>query len=100
MAVLEGWRGKVSADLCIRKGFRGGPWLDLDGTLQLLHSDHVWERQRRCSEMCWWVVSGMVFCLRRLGTLRSMPVLRWYGWRWALFWDSTCPPFVEQQENP
>ena len=43
-AVLEGWRGKVSADHCIRKGFRGGPWLDLDGTLQLLNSDHVRER--------------------------------------------------------
>ena len=22
-AVLEGWSGKVSADLCVRKGFRG-----------------------------------------------------------------------------
>ena len=43
-AVLEGWSGKVSADLCIRKGFRGGPWLDLNGTLQLLNSDHVRER--------------------------------------------------------
>ena len=43
-AVLEGWRGKVSADLCARKGFRGGPWLDTDGTLQLLNSDHVRER--------------------------------------------------------
>ena len=43
-AVLEGWRCKVSADLCARKGFRGGPWLDVDGTLQLLNSDHVRER--------------------------------------------------------
>ena len=42
-AVLEEWRGKVSADLCARKGFRGGPWLDLCGTLQLLNSDHVRE---------------------------------------------------------
>ena len=25
-ALLEGWRGKVSADLCARKGFLGGPW--------------------------------------------------------------------------
>ena len=36
-AVLEGWKGKVSADLCARKGFR-------DGSLQLLNSDHVRER--------------------------------------------------------
>ena len=30
-AILEGWRFKVSADLCARKGLRGGPWLDVDG---------------------------------------------------------------------
>ena len=57
-AVLLGWIGKVSADLCIRKGFRGGPWLDLDGTLQLLNSGHVLERDK--------ALLGMVFCLRRL----------------------------------
>ena len=45
-AVVEGWRGKVSTDLCARKGFRGGPWLDIDGTLQLLNSDHVRERDK------------------------------------------------------
>ena len=28
-AVLKGWRNKVSAELCIRKGFRGCPWSDL-----------------------------------------------------------------------
>ena len=45
-AVLDGWRSKVSADLCDRKGFRGGPWLDVGGTLQLLNSDHVRERDK------------------------------------------------------
>ena len=29
-AVLEAWRGKVAADLCVRKGFRGSPWLDVN----------------------------------------------------------------------
>ena len=43
-AVLGAWRDKVSADLCVGKGFRGGPWLDIDGTLQPLNSDHVRER--------------------------------------------------------
>ena len=43
-AVLGAGRNKVSADLCARKGFRGSPWLDIDGTLQLLKSDHVRER--------------------------------------------------------
>ena len=45
-AILEGWRGKVSADLCARKGFRGFPWPDVDGSLQLLNSDHVRERDK------------------------------------------------------
>ena len=45
-AILEGWRSKVSADLCARNGFRGGPWLDVDGSLQLLKSGHVRERDR------------------------------------------------------
>ena len=32
-------------DLCARKGFRGGPFLDVFGTLQLLNSDHVREER-------------------------------------------------------
>ena len=43
-AVLGAWRDTVSAQLCTRKGFRGGPLFDIDGTLQLLNSDHVRER--------------------------------------------------------
>ena len=45
-AILEDWRGKVSADHITRNGFRGGPWLDVDGSLQLLNSDHVRERDK------------------------------------------------------
>ena len=43
-AVLEAWSGKVTADLCVRKGFRGVSGLDTRGTLQLLNSEHVRER--------------------------------------------------------
>ena len=32
-ATLEAWRTEVSADLCVRQGFRGRPWLDIDGTI-------------------------------------------------------------------
>ena len=45
-AIFGAWRNKVSADLCARKGFPGGPSLDIDGTLQLLKSDHVRERDK------------------------------------------------------
>ena len=33
-AILDAWRNKVAADLCGRKGFRGGPLLDVHGSLQ------------------------------------------------------------------
>ena len=45
-AILGAWRNKVSAGLCARKGFRCGPLLDIDCTLQLLDSDHVRERDK------------------------------------------------------
>ena len=45
-AILDAWRNKVAADLCCRKGFRGGPLLDIHGSLQLLNSSHVRERDK------------------------------------------------------
>ena len=44
--LLDAWRNKVTADLCGRKGFRGGPLLDIHGSLQLLNSSHVRERDK------------------------------------------------------
>ena len=32
-AISDAWRNKVAADLCGRKGFRGGPLLDVHGSL-------------------------------------------------------------------
>ena len=45
-ALLDAWRNKVTTDLCGRKGFRGGPLLDIHGSLQLLNSSHVRERDK------------------------------------------------------
>ena len=45
-AIIDPWRNKVAADLCGRKGFRGGPLLDVHGSLQLLNSSHVREREK------------------------------------------------------
>ena len=45
-AVIDAWRGKVAADLCSREGFRCGPLLDVHGSLQLLDSTHVRERDK------------------------------------------------------
>ena len=35
-AIIDAWRDSVAADLCSRKGFRGGPFLDYVGSMQLL----------------------------------------------------------------
>ena len=55
-AILDAWRNKVAADLCGRKGFRGGPLLDVHGSLQLLNSSHVRERDKALLRQChgWW----------------------------------------------
>ena len=45
-AILDAWRNKVAADLCGREGFRGGPLLDIHGSLHLLNSSHVRERDK------------------------------------------------------
>ena len=45
-AVLDAWRNKVAADLCGREFFRGVPLLDIPGSLQLLNSSHVRERDK------------------------------------------------------
>ena len=66
VAVLEGWRGKVSADTCARKCFLCGHLLDVHGSWQLLDSDHVLRETRLCSEVSLLAVSGMVLCFRRL----------------------------------
>ena len=45
-AILDAWQNKAAADLCGRKGFRGGPLLDVRGSLQLLNSSHVRDRDK------------------------------------------------------
>ena len=45
-AILDAWRNKVAADLCGRESFLGGPLLDVHGSLHLLNSSHVRERDK------------------------------------------------------
>ena len=45
-AIFSSWRGRVAGILTLRKGFRGGPLLDYDGTKQLLFSSHLRERDK------------------------------------------------------
>ena len=98
---LEAWRGKVTADLCVRKGFRGGPWLDIDRTLQLPNSGHVRERGKALLRS---VLAGGVWNGFLLGKVKGQHVpCRFCGGADGdghLFWDCTFPPLVEIREHP
>ena len=65
-AILDARRSIVAADLCGREGFRGGPLLDVFGSLQLRNSSHVRERDKALFRSV--VVSGVwnVFLLGRI----------------------------------
>ena len=60
-AIWDAWRCKVSFDLCRRQGFRGGPMLDIAGSLQLLHAPHVRERDKALLRSILVGVFGMDF---------------------------------------
>ena len=88
-AVLEGWRSKVSADLCAKKGFRGGSLVDIDGTLQLLNSGHVRERNKALLRSI--LVGGVWngFLLQKVkGSAGALSIV-WACWQWwSPFWES------------
>ena len=100
-ALLDAWRNKVSADLCSRQGFRGGPLLDVHGSLQLLASSHVRERDKALLRA---IMVGGVWNGFLLSRVRGREVpCRFCGAPdndGHLFWDCTFPPLVEIRENP
>ena len=100
-AVLEAWCNKVAADLCCRQGFRGGSLIDVHGSLQLLNSSHVRERDKALLRS---IMVGGVWNGLLLGRMRSQAVpCRFCGAPdndGHLFWDCPFPPLVEIRENP
>ena len=44
--ILSALRDVTATDLCRRQGFRGGPLLDFRGSMQLLDSSHVRDRDK------------------------------------------------------
>ena len=66
-AILDAWRNKAAVDLCGREGFRGGPLLDVHGSLQVLSSSHFRERDKALLRSVMVGVSGMVSCWAGLG---------------------------------
>ena len=95
-ALLDAWRNKVAVDLCGRKGFRGGPLLDVHGSVQLLR-----ERDKALLRS---IMVGGVWNGLLLGRVRSQAVpCKFCGAPdndGHLFWECPCPPLVKICENP
>ena len=94
-AILDAWRNKVAADLCARRGFRGGPLLDIPGSHQLLNSSHVRERDKAVlrSIMVGGVWNG--FLLGKVGG--EVVSCRFCGGADGdghLFWECPYPPLL------
>ena len=100
-AIFDAWRNKAAADLCGREGFRCGPLLDVQGSLQLLNSSHVRDRDEG---LLWSILVGGVWNGFLLSKVRGRDVpCQFCGspdGDGHLFWECTFPPLVEIRENP
>ena len=101
IVILDAWRNKVAADLCGREGFRGGPLLDIHGSLQLLNSSHVRERDKALLRS---VMVGCVWNGFLLLRVRHQVIpCRFCGapdGDGHLFWECTFRHLVEIRKNP
>ena len=64
-SIMGALRDLNAADLCRRKGFRGGPLLDFRGSMQLLDSSHVRDRDKALLRAILSGEFGMVFSWAR-----------------------------------
>ena len=83
--IFEAWQLNVSAQLADRKGFRGAQFLDIKGSLQLLNSSHLRERDNMLlrSILCGRVWNG--FLLGKSKGCGSSVPLQWRkGRRWTI----------------
>ena len=99
--ILDAWRCRVAAGLFGRAGFRGGPLLDFHGSLQLLNSSHVRERDKALLRS---IMVGGVWNGFLLGKVERHPAnCRFCGapdGDGRLFWECTFPPLIEIRESP
>ena len=100
-SILGALRDFNAADLCRRKGFRGGPLLDFRGSMQLLDSSHVRDKDKALLRA---ILSGGVWNGFLLGKMRieSVPC-RFCGdldGDGHLFWECSYTPLVAVRESP
>ena len=100
-AVPDAWRDSVSADLCCSKGFRSTLFWDYQGSMQLLNSFHVRDRDEALLRG---FLSGSVGDGFLLGHINGDEVpCRFCGGpdgHGQKFWDRTYPPLVHVRESP
>ena len=72
-AILCAWRNKVYGILTARKGFRGGPLLDFDGTKQLLFSSHLCCVCCVCRVVCCVLCVVCVMCVVCVSVILEQP---------------------------
>ena len=100
-AIWRAWQSKVAADLCKRKGFRGGFGFDIYGFHQLLVSSHLRERDKMLLRAILSVGVWNGFLLSKAN--REDIPCRFCGAPdngGHLIWDCTFHPFVEVRNNP
>ena len=100
-AILDAWRFSVFAKLCARKGFRCVQFADFKGSLQLLTSSHLRERDKMLLRaiLCAGVWNGFLLGKAKKGDAPC----RFCGKRDGdghLFWECTCPPLHHVGELP
>ena len=100
-AIWDAWKSKVSFDMCQRQGFRGGPLLDIAGSLQLLHAPHVRERDKALLRgiMVGGVWNGFLLGHAR-GEIVPCRFCGGFDGDGHLFWECPHPPLVQIRENP
>ena len=100
-SILGALRGLNAAGLCKRKGFRGGPLLDFQGSVQLLDSSHVRDRDKALLRG---ILSGGVWNGFLLGKVQGDVVpCRFCGGPDGdghLFWECSYLPLVAIRESP
>ena len=99
-SIWGAWRDVNSADLCRRKGSRGGPLPDFRGSMQLLDSSHVRDRDKALLRA---ILSGGVGTVspgQGAKRKRSMSFLWGSGWGWSLVLGVFLLPLVAIRESP
>ena len=99
--VLVGWRYSVFVKLSEREGFRGVQFADFQGSLQLLNSSHLRDRD---SMLLRAILSGRAWNGFLLGQAKKDDVpCRFCGKKDGdghLFWECTFPPLLHVRELP